>query len=281
MRAGRFALAASPRATTRSLPGRRATPSRVSTPFRWAKTGSLSCSQCPSAGPSAAASCARTGAEQRDVFVTALDGRQMGPGSFDDFGAQTSDDGFFYLENLEAGASYVVQVMGQTGLGPRVSGVVPPAEGLEIEVTGVGRIEGHAVDESGAPLREFDVNAEYDSRTGGRFLMRAFGRGQESRVASEDGSFILDELPVGPLLHRRSGKRLQRGAHRWDRRGGEPNDRRCRDSAESRQRDPRKRCGRRRQARDRRVDLRNRVGPKASLRSGRDADGAQRHRRCV
>ncbi len=137
------------------------------------------------------------GSGAKDSFVMAVDGRQLGRGAFNDFGAQTADDGFFHLENLEAGVSYVVQVMGSTGPGPRVAGVVPPAEGIEIEVDGVGRIEGRVVDDAGAPLTEFDVGAEYEDRRGGRFSRGAGRRGQDGRVASEDGSFSIDELPVG------------------------------------------------------------------------------------
>ncbi len=137
------------------------------------------------------------GSGARDTFVTAMDGRQVNARSFRDFGAQTADDGFFYIENLEAGASYVVQVMASVGEGPRVFGVVAPAEGVELEVAGIGRIEGRVDDETGAPLTEFDVDAEYDDRRGGRFMMRGVGRGQDSRVAAADGSFVLEELDVG------------------------------------------------------------------------------------
>jgi hypothetical protein len=83
-------------------------------------------------------------------------------------------------------------------------GVVAPAAGLEIVVTGTGSIEGSAVDaKSGQPLTAFDVSYEQE-RMGGMVFRVARrgaglggGGGEKVRVEAEDGRFVLENVPAG------------------------------------------------------------------------------------
>ena len=127
----------------------------------------------------------------------------MGP-SFDN--VPTGADGTFVLEGLEAGATYDLQAMGGTvGPGPSLKGVVAPADGVEIVVSGTGRIEGSAVDaKTGRPIAAYDVSYEPE-RMGGMVFRLArrgagLGRGgvgEKVRVEAEDGRFALEEVPAG------------------------------------------------------------------------------------
>ena len=119
----------------------------------------------------------------------------------------TGPDGAFVIDGLRAGATYDLQVMmgGGAGPGPAQKGVVAPAEGVEIVVSGTGRIEGNAVDaKTGQPLTAFDVSYEPE-RMGGmvfRVARRAGvggrgGTGARVRVESDDGRFALEDVPAG------------------------------------------------------------------------------------
>ncbi len=124
-----------------------------------------------------------------------------GPGPGTD---PTGPDGFFLLDGLKAGQSYDLQLIGSApGLGPVRKGVVAPAEGVELTVTGTGRIEGVALDaKSGEPLPSFTVSYEPDRGMGGMVRVmrvggRTFGTGQKQLVESPDGRFVLDDVPAG------------------------------------------------------------------------------------
>jgi protocatechuate 3,4-dioxygenase beta subunit len=115
----------------------------------------------------------------------------------------TGPDGVFYLEGLTAGESYDLQVMGQAGLGPRKAGVVAPAEGVDLVVTGTGQIRGRVVDgDSGRAIPDFQVRYQPDAQGGVRFVMRmgpGRGRGPYEKQAfhAEDGSFVLEDVAAG------------------------------------------------------------------------------------
>jgi protocatechuate 3,4-dioxygenase beta subunit len=120
----------------------------------------------------------------------------------------TGADGQFVIEGLRAGQSYDLSVFGGTGLGPQKRGVTAPAEGVEIAVTGTGRIAGTALDaRSGRPLTDFSVSFESDRGGGGgnvmRFVGRAAGRaagtgiGEKRAIHAEDGNFVLEDVPAG------------------------------------------------------------------------------------
>jgi large repetitive protein len=115
----------------------------------------------------------------------------------------TGPDGVFYLEGLTTGESYDLQVMGQAGLGPRKAGVVAPAEGVDLVVTGTGQIRGRVVDgDSGRAIPDFQVRYQPDAQGGMRFVMRmgpGRGRGpyEKQPVHAEDGSFVLEDVAAG------------------------------------------------------------------------------------
>jgi protocatechuate 3,4-dioxygenase beta subunit len=115
----------------------------------------------------------------------------------------TGPDGVFLLEGLATGATYDLQVMGPAGFGPRKAGVVAPAEGLELTVTGAGQIRGRVVDaDSGRAIPDFQVRYQPDAQGGMRFVMRAGpgrGRGayEKQPFHAEDGSFVLEDVPAG------------------------------------------------------------------------------------
>jgi protocatechuate 3,4-dioxygenase beta subunit len=127
-------------------------------------------------------------------------GPTFGPGTIRTEEA-TGPDGVFLLEGLTAGETYEIQVMGQAGLGPRKSGVVAPAEGVELVVTGTGQIRGRVVDgDSGRGIPDFEVRYQPDAQGGMRFVMRTGpGRGPYERQPfhSEDGSFVLEDVAAG------------------------------------------------------------------------------------
>ena len=129
-------------------------------------------------------------------------GPAFGPGSIRTE-EPTGPDGVFYLEGLTAGEAYDLQVMGQAGLGPRKAGVVAPAEGVELVVTGTGQIRGRVVDgDSGRALPDFEVRYQPDAQGGMRFVMRmgpGRGRGpyEKQPFHAEDGSFVLEDVAAG------------------------------------------------------------------------------------
>ncbi|MFI4942214.1 MAG: carboxypeptidase regulatory-like domain-containing protein, partial [Burkholderiales bacterium] len=130
-------------------------------------------------------------------------GVPMGPGGYRTE-EPTGPDGGFLLEGLSAGESYDLQVMGQAGLGPRRAGVVAPAEGLELTVSGTGQIRGRVVDaDSGRVIPDFEVRYQPDGQGGMRFVMRAGpgggGRGPYERQPfhADDGGFVLEDVPPG------------------------------------------------------------------------------------
>ena len=129
-------------------------------------------------------------------------GPTFGPGSIRSE-EPTGPDGVFYLEGLTAGETYELQVMGQAGLGPRKAGVVAPAEGVELVVTGTGQIRGRVVDgDSGRAIPDFQVRYQPDAQGGMRFVMRmgpGRGRGpyEKQPFHAEDGSFVLEDVAAG------------------------------------------------------------------------------------
>jgi protocatechuate 3,4-dioxygenase beta subunit len=115
----------------------------------------------------------------------------------------TGPDGVFFLDGLTVGEAYELQVMGPAGLGPRKTGVVAPAEGVELTVTGAGQIRGRVVEaESGRAIPDFQLRYQPDAQGGMRFVMRmgpGRGRGpyEKESFHAEDGSFALEDVPAG------------------------------------------------------------------------------------
>ena len=149
----------------------------------------------------------KIGAGASGWFVSA---RVAGQGSSPAFGAgairseePTGPDGVFFLDGLTAGEAYELQVMGTAGLGPRKAGVVAPAEGVELTVTGTGQVRGRVVDgDGGRAIPDFQLRYQPDAQGGMRFVMRmgpGRGRGpyEKQSFHAEDGSFVLEDVPAG------------------------------------------------------------------------------------
>ena len=149
----------------------------------------------------------RTGGGAQGYFVRALNPREPseGPGT----PAATSEaDGAFRIEGLRAGETYDLQLFGGGagfGPGPRKTGILAPADGVEWVLEGTGRIEGSAVDgKTEKPLGAFEVSYQADrpgmggvfrvGRGGGRFTG---GAGEAQLVESPDGRFAFEEVPAG------------------------------------------------------------------------------------
>jgi protocatechuate 3,4-dioxygenase beta subunit len=113
----------------------------------------------------------------------------------------TGDDGSFVIESVTAGEAYDVQAFSNAGIGPRKAGVAVPADGVELTVSGRGRMRGVVLDaDSGRPIRDFEV--AYTQSRGGSFVVRVGtvgSRGPNQAVAfhAEDGVFTLDEVGAG------------------------------------------------------------------------------------
>jgi protocatechuate 3,4-dioxygenase beta subunit len=149
----------------------------------------------------------KAGAGASGWYVSARVAGQGGGGPFEPGAVRseepTGPDGAFFLDGLATGETYDLQVMGQAGLGPRRAGVVAPAEGLELVVTGTGQVRGRVVDgEGGRAIPDFQVRYQPDAQGGMRFVMRmgpGRGRGPYERQSfhAEDGSFVLEDVPAG------------------------------------------------------------------------------------
>jgi protocatechuate 3,4-dioxygenase beta subunit len=115
----------------------------------------------------------------------------------------SADDGAFLIEGLAAGASYDVQPLGARA-GARRTGVVAPADGVELIVEGPGRISGRVLDaDGGRPVTDFEVSyrASEGAGGGGRMVLRlgagAGGGLRPLRVQADDGAFSLEGVPPG------------------------------------------------------------------------------------
>lgn len=116
----------------------------------------------------------------------------------------TGPDGSFLIEGLNPGETYELQLMGETGPGPRKSGVAAPAEGLEITVSGKGGIRGVVTDSEGRAVPDFEVAYNPASRGGGGGMRVSFrmgpggrGPGQRIQVHADDGAFVIEDVPAG------------------------------------------------------------------------------------
>lgn len=156
----------------------------------------------------------RDGQGAEGYWVRAVPAGSSGPG-FGPFGLgelrATGPDGAFSLAGLRAGDTYDLVVLGPDGVGARREGVSAPAEDVDIVVAGPGRIAGRVVDaQTLSALSDFQVDFGPDRSSGrggfgpgsGRAMARAVrfaagGGGGPQAVHSEDGSFVLEDVPPG------------------------------------------------------------------------------------
>lgn len=116
----------------------------------------------------------------------------------------TGDDGAFLIEGLAAGEAYDVQPLGGRSSAARRTGVVTPADGVELTVDSTGRIAGRVLDaDSGRPVTDFEVSyrSSEGAGSGGRMVVRMGSGGggalRPLRVHADDGSFTLENVPPG------------------------------------------------------------------------------------
>lgn len=148
----------------------------------------------------------RTGAGVSGWTISAREAGQVGsPLGFGGLRTEepTGPDGAFLLEGAVPGETYDLQAMGSSGLGPRRSGVVAPAEGVELVATGTGEIRGRVVDaDAGRAIPDFQLRYQPDAQGGMRVVVRmgaGGGRGPyvKQPFHAEDGAFVLEDVPAG------------------------------------------------------------------------------------
>lgn len=114
-------------------------------------------------------------------------------------------DGAFLIDGLAAGTAYDLQVVTSSGPdGARKSGVVAPAEEVELSSAGVGSISGTALDADGVrPVTDFEVTYT-PAESGGmrtRMVIRGVnlggGPGEVRSVHAEDGQFTIADVSAG------------------------------------------------------------------------------------
>jgi large repetitive protein len=115
----------------------------------------------------------------------------------------TGQDGAFVIEGLRPSQSYKLLVVRDGGGAPEEKGTAtPPADGVDLVVAGSGRIQGAVEDADGRPVPDFQVWYSPAS-TGGMRITFAFGpaapgtRGNPQSVHTDDGTFVLDDVPAG------------------------------------------------------------------------------------
>jgi protocatechuate 3,4-dioxygenase beta subunit len=119
----------------------------------------------------------------------------------------TGPDGSFVIDGLKPRQAYDLTAYGGPGLGAPKR-VVAPADGVEVEVSGTGRIAGTVVDaRTGEFLKDFTASFEAERGGGGpggfRFGARPGGAqngagiGEKHPFHTEGGTFALEDVPAG------------------------------------------------------------------------------------
>ncbi|HYT26219.1 MAG TPA: carboxypeptidase regulatory-like domain-containing protein, partial [Actinomycetota bacterium] len=128
----------------------------------------------------------------------------------------TAADGSFSIGALRPGESYDIVTFMRDRPASRREGVGAPADGLEIVLPSPGRISGRVVDaQTQTPVTDFQVSFAPDRSSGGggfgpggggrgggggrAGLLAALGGGRGDRQAlhTDDGGFVLDDVPAG------------------------------------------------------------------------------------
>jgi len=120
-------------------------------------------------------------------------------------GDPTGPDGAFTLGGLREDETYTLVAVGAGGTS-RLDGVRAPAQDVEIQVPGLGSVAGRVLDAAtGAPVTHFEAAFDLDGPDGpsrGGPLMAALRllrgeAGDGATAGSEDGSFLLEDVPAG------------------------------------------------------------------------------------
>lgn len=163
-------------------------------------------------GASISGRAVRTGGEPvPDVMLVATRGGGGGQAAT----ATTGPDGEFRIDGLVPGAIYALRAL--TGHAEEKQGIRAGADGVEITIGGSGTIRGTVLDaSSGRPVPEFEVTwgAERGG-FGGQVLRRVtagrVGGADADAVASEDGSFTLENVATGTWTVRAKAKGFTEG----------------------------------------------------------------------
>ena len=109
---------------------------------------------------------------------------------------ETAADGSFRLGNLTPG-SLMFSVNKQDEFVAHNRPVTAPTQDLEIEIPPGGRVVGRVLDkETRAPVTSFEAGLSGARSAGGMVMM---GPNQMRPFTSDDGSFVLENVPAGPV----------------------------------------------------------------------------------
>lgn len=109
---------------------------------------------------------------------------------------ETAADGSFRLSNLTPG-SMMFNVSKPDEFVAYSRPVTAPALDLEIEIPGGGRVAGRVLDkETHAPVTTFEAGISGARSAGGMVMM---GPNQMRPFTSDDGTFVLENVPAGPV----------------------------------------------------------------------------------
>ncbi|MHB0969936.1 MAG: carboxypeptidase regulatory-like domain-containing protein [Thermoanaerobaculia bacterium] len=109
--------------------------------------------------------------------------------------ATSAPDGSFTLVDLAPGPMQVTAMLGESTRAARQS-VVAPARDVVIEIPRGGTVRGRVIDKaSGGPVTDFQIHVS-GVRSGAGMLMA--GPGTRRDFHTEDGTFVMEGIPVGP-----------------------------------------------------------------------------------
>jgi protocatechuate 3,4-dioxygenase beta subunit len=127
------------------------------------------------------------GVEGVDVMVMGESGFQT---------ATTMPDGSFRIDDLTPGPS-MINVNKRDDFIQQVRPVTVPNENLVIDLPAGGRISGRVIDKSNKqPIIQFDAGISNSRSGGGMSIMMP---PQMKSFSSDDGSFVLENIPPGPV----------------------------------------------------------------------------------
>ncbi|HUP46976.1 MAG TPA: carboxypeptidase regulatory-like domain-containing protein [Thermoanaerobaculia bacterium] len=109
--------------------------------------------------------------------------------------AETAPDGSFTIGDLAPGSGMLMATKPDEFI-QHNQPITIPADDLEIKVPPGGRVAGRVVDkETKAPVTSFDVGVSAARGGGGMIFV---GTTRQRPITSDDGTFVLDDVPTGP-----------------------------------------------------------------------------------